>query len=68
MVLDHLLASIQLQSFFEWTRTSFELSLAELHNVFLEEHLQVALEMLEVDLFLTLVFKTDESGSMVFNC
>jgi hypothetical protein len=48
MVLNYLLPSIQLQSFLEWTRTSFEHSLAEFHIKLLEKHLQVALEMLEV--------------------
>jgi hypothetical protein len=47
MVLDHLLPSVQPQSF-EWTRASFEQSLAEFYAILLEEHLQVALEMLEV--------------------
>jgi hypothetical protein len=42
MVMDHLLPSIQSQSL-EWTRTSFEQSLAELYTILLEEHLQVAL-------------------------
>jgi hypothetical protein len=32
----------------EWTHASFEQSLAEFHIIFLEEHLQDALEMLEV--------------------
>jgi hypothetical protein len=48
MVLDHLLPSIQLQAFLEWTRTSFEQSVAEFYTILLEEHLEVALEMLEV--------------------
>jgi hypothetical protein len=48
MVLDHLLPSIQQQSFLEWTRTSLEQSLAKFYTILLEEHLQVALEMLEV--------------------
>jgi hypothetical protein len=47
MMLDHLLPSIQLQTFLKWTRTSFEQYLAEIYTVLLEEHLQVALEMLE---------------------
>jgi hypothetical protein len=51
----------------EWTRTSFEHSLAEFYTILLEEHVQVALEMLGGgSLFLTLVFKTDQSGSMIF--
>jgi hypothetical protein len=48
MVLDHLVSSLQLQSFLEWTGTSFEQSLAEFYTILLEEHLQVAVEMLEV--------------------
>jgi hypothetical protein len=48
MALDHLLPSLQLQSFLEWTHTRFELSLAEFYNILLKEHLQVALGMLEV--------------------
>jgi hypothetical protein len=48
MVLDHLLPSIQPQSFLEWIHTSFEQSLAEIYTILLEEHVQVALEMLEV--------------------
>jgi hypothetical protein len=47
MVLDHLLPSIQPQSFLEWIRTSFEQSLAEFYIILLEER-QAALEMLEV--------------------
>jgi hypothetical protein len=46
MMLDHRLLSVQPQSFLEWTRTSFEQSVAEFHAILLEEHLQVALEML----------------------
>jgi hypothetical protein len=48
MVLNHILPSIQPQSFLEWTRTSFEQSVKEFYIILLEEHLQVALEMLEV--------------------
>jgi hypothetical protein len=44
----HLLPSVQPQSCLEWTRTSLEQSLAEFFTILLEEHLQVALEMLEV--------------------
>jgi hypothetical protein len=58
MVFDHLLPSVQPQSFLEWTHTSFEQSLAEFYTIPLEEHLQVALEILEVG-------KTDQSGSMM---
>jgi hypothetical protein len=46
MALDHLLPSIQPQSFLEWTHTRFEQSLAEFYKVLLKEHLQVALEIL----------------------
>jgi hypothetical protein len=48
MVLDHLLPSIEQQSFLKWTSTNFEHSLAEFYTILLEEHLQVALEMLQV--------------------
>jgi hypothetical protein len=54
MVLDHLLPSIQPKSFFECTPTSFEQSLAEFYTILLEEHLQVALEMLEVGMYSSL--------------
>jgi uncharacterized protein YggT (Ycf19 family) len=47
MVLVHLLSSVQPQSFLEWTRTSFEQSM-EFYTNLLQEHLQIALEMLEV--------------------
>jgi hypothetical protein len=47
-VLDNLLSSLQQQSFFECTPTSFEQSLAEFYTILLEEHLQVASEILEV--------------------
>jgi hypothetical protein len=40
------LPSKQLQCFLEWTYTSFEQSLAGFYTILLEEHLQVALEML----------------------
>jgi hypothetical protein len=40
--------SVQPQSFLEWARTSFEQPIAEFYTILLEEHLQVALEMLEV--------------------
>jgi hypothetical protein len=42
------LPSVQLQSFLEWTHTSFEQSLEEFYTIHLVEHLQVALEMLDV--------------------
>jgi hypothetical protein len=45
MVLVHLLP----QPFLEWTHTSFEQSLMKFYTILLEEHLQVALEMLEVE-------------------
>jgi hypothetical protein len=48
MVLDDLLPSIKQQSFLELTYTSFEESLVEMYTILLEEHLQVALEVLEV--------------------
>jgi hypothetical protein len=48
MVLDLIVPSIQAQSFLEWTRTRFEQSLAEFYTILLEEHLQVALEVLEM--------------------
>jgi hypothetical protein len=48
MMLDHLLPSIQTQSFLEWTSTSLKQSLIEFYTTLLEERLQVALEMLEV--------------------
>jgi hypothetical protein len=48
MVFHHFLPSIQPQSFLEWTRTSFEQSLAEFYTILPEEHLQIALEMVEV--------------------
>jgi hypothetical protein len=47
MVLDHLLPSVQSQSFSDWTHTSFEQSVAELYTILLE-HFQVALQVLEV--------------------
>jgi hypothetical protein len=50
MVLDHLLPTVQLQSL-EWTRTSFEQFVAEFCTILLEEHLQVASNMLEVGIF-----------------
>jgi hypothetical protein len=48
MVLDHLFPSVQPQFFLECTRTSFEQPLAEFDIILLEEHFQIALEMLEV--------------------
>jgi hypothetical protein len=54
MVLTHFLPSIEMKSFLVWTCTSFEQSLAEFYTILLEEHLQVALEMLEVGIFFSL--------------
>jgi hypothetical protein len=48
MVFYHLLPSIQLQSFLEWTQTSFEQSVVEFYIIILEGHLKIAVEMLEV--------------------
>jgi hypothetical protein len=48
MVFNQLLLSIQWQSFLEWTHTSFNQFVAEFYTILLEEHLQVASEMLEV--------------------
>jgi hypothetical protein len=47
----------------EWTRTSFEQSVAEFCTILLEEHFQVALKMSEF--FLALVSKTGQSGSIM---
>jgi hypothetical protein len=47
-MLGHLLPSVQPQSFLEWTRTSFEQSLAEFYTILVEEQRQILLEMLEV--------------------
>jgi hypothetical protein len=47
MVLDHTLPSVQAQSL-EWTHASFEQSVVEVYTVLLEEHVQVAVEMLGV--------------------
>jgi hypothetical protein len=46
-VLNQLLTSLQPQLFLEGTRASFKQSVSEFHTILLEEHLQVALEMLE---------------------
>jgi hypothetical protein len=54
MVLDHLLPSVQSQSFLEWTSTSFEQSVAEFYTILLEEHFQIALEMLEMGICFSL--------------
>jgi hypothetical protein len=47
-VSDHLLLSMMPQTFLKWTCTSFEKPLAEFYTILLEEHLQVALEMLQM--------------------
>jgi hypothetical protein len=57
MVLDHLLPLMQLQSFFEWTCTSFEQSLMESYTILLEQHLQVALEIYEEGLISLWLYK-----------
>jgi hypothetical protein len=65
-VLDHLLPSIQQQAFLEWSHVSFEQPLEEFYTVLLEEHLQVALAILEVGICSSLlVCKTDQIGSMM---
>jgi hypothetical protein len=48
MVLHHILPSIQPQYFLEWTPTISKQSLTEFYTILLEEHLQVAVEMLQV--------------------
>jgi hypothetical protein len=62
--MDHLLPSVHLESFLEWTSTSFEQSVAEFYAILVEEHLQVALA--GGNLFLTLVSKTNQSYSVMF--
>jgi hypothetical protein len=64
--LDHILPSALHQPL-EWTRASSEQSLVEFYAIVLEEHLQVALEMLEVGICASLVSKTAQSDSMMFN-
>jgi hypothetical protein len=44
----------------------FVQSLEELYTILLEEYLQVALEMLEVEISSSLLSKTDQSGSVMF--
>jgi hypothetical protein len=66
MVLEHLLPSIQPQSFLEWTGTSLGQFIAEFYAILLEEHLQVTLEKLEVGISSSLVSKTDRNGSLMF--
>jgi hypothetical protein len=46
-MLNHFLPSILPQSFLEWSRTSFKQSVAEFYTI-LEEHLQVASDMMEM--------------------
>jgi hypothetical protein len=46
--LGQLLPPTRPQSFFDWTRISFEQSLAEFYTILLEKHLQVALEMFDM--------------------
>jgi hypothetical protein len=48
------LPSIQLQSSLQWTHTSFEQSLVEFYTILLKEHLQVALDILDVGICSTL--------------
>jgi hypothetical protein len=46
----HLLPSIQPQFFLEWTRKSFDQPLAEFYTILIEKHLEVALEILEMEI------------------
>jgi hypothetical protein len=48
MVLGHLLTSVQLHSFLEGPRSRFEQSVVRFYPILLEEHLQVALKVLEI--------------------
>jgi hypothetical protein len=50
MVLDHILLSIQPQSFLKWTHTSSEQSLTDFDTILHEEYIQVALEIFEVEI------------------
>jgi hypothetical protein len=55
-------------SFFEWTRTSFEESLAEFYIILFEEHLKSCFRDVESwDMFPNLVSKTGQSGSVMLN-
>jgi hypothetical protein len=54
MVLNQLLLSLQLQSILEWIRTNLEQSVVKFYTILLEEHLKVALEMLEVGIYFSL--------------
>jgi hypothetical protein len=62
-----LLPSMQPQSSFEPTHTSFKHFLAELYTVVLEENHQVAIEKFKVGIR-TLVSISDHSESMLFRC
>jgi hypothetical protein len=68
MVLDHLLRSIQTPFFLEWTQTSFVQSLAEFYTILLEDHLQVALEMLEVGIYSMLIFAQPRLTAVGIRC
>jgi hypothetical protein len=50
MALEHFLPSVQPQFFLERTGTSSEQSLVEFHTILLEEHLQVVLETLALEI------------------
>jgi hypothetical protein len=65
MVFDHLLPSVQLRSFMEWTCTSHEQSVAEYYTILFVVRFQVALKLLEVGIYLTVVSKTDQSYSVI---
>jgi hypothetical protein len=49
-VVDHLLPSLEPQAFLELTRTNFEEVIAEFYTILHDEHLQIALEMLEMEI------------------
>jgi hypothetical protein len=67
MLSDYNLPSMEPQSCLECTHTSFEQSVMEFYAIHLEGHLQVSLEILGGgNLLLTLVPKTDQSGSVMF--
>jgi hypothetical protein len=63
--LDHILASIQQQSFLKWTRKSFEQSLA--YNSSSRTSSNCFRDVGCGNLFLTLASRTDQSCSMIFN-
>jgi hypothetical protein len=50
----YILPSVLPQSFLEWTYSSFQQSLAEFYTILLEEHLQVAVQMLEAGIYSSL--------------